>query len=126
MHLVGFIIRVYHDARSPERQIHIESYSLLFCSEMMWFKPGIVVSQGKVHCVYSMSCCVTTVARWIGCVLLVTCCALFHVLTSCTNSLNILECLFLEIHFHKKNPSIGSRIVPCGRTERQADGQTVR
>ena len=22
MHLVGFIIRIYHDARSPERQIH--------------------------------------------------------------------------------------------------------
>ena len=21
-HLVGFIIRIYHDARSPERQIH--------------------------------------------------------------------------------------------------------
>ena len=23
MHLVGFIVRIYHDARSPERQIHI-------------------------------------------------------------------------------------------------------
>jgi len=23
VHLVGFIIRIYHDARSPERQIHI-------------------------------------------------------------------------------------------------------
>ena len=23
MHLVGFIIRIYHDARSPERQIKI-------------------------------------------------------------------------------------------------------
>jgi len=22
MHLVGFIIRIYHDARSPDRQIH--------------------------------------------------------------------------------------------------------
>ena len=22
MHLVGFILRIYHDARSPERQIH--------------------------------------------------------------------------------------------------------
>ena len=29
MHLVGFIIRIYHDARSPERQTHfkIESFS---------------------------------------------------------------------------------------------------
>ena len=71
MHLVGFIIRVYHDARSPERQIHIESYSFLFCSEMIWLKPGIVVSKGKVRCVYSISCCLTTAARWIGCVLLV-------------------------------------------------------
>ena len=24
VHLVGFIIRIYHDARSPERQIHGE------------------------------------------------------------------------------------------------------
>ena len=23
MHLVGFIIRIYHDARSPERQISV-------------------------------------------------------------------------------------------------------
>ena len=23
MHLAGFITRIYHDARSPERQIHI-------------------------------------------------------------------------------------------------------
>ena len=22
MHLIGFIIRIYHDERSPERQIH--------------------------------------------------------------------------------------------------------
>jgi len=22
VHLVGFIVRIYHDARSPERQIH--------------------------------------------------------------------------------------------------------
>ena len=26
MHLVGFIIRTYHDARSPERQIRYDSY----------------------------------------------------------------------------------------------------
>ena len=26
MHLVGFIIRIYHDARSPERQIYIYIY----------------------------------------------------------------------------------------------------
>ena len=26
MHLVGFIIRIYHDARSPERQIHGKVY----------------------------------------------------------------------------------------------------
>jgi len=43
MHLVCFIIRVYLDARSPERQVHIESYTFLFCSEMMWLKTGIVV-----------------------------------------------------------------------------------
>jgi hypothetical protein len=27
MHLVGFIIRIYHDARSPEPQIFRELYS---------------------------------------------------------------------------------------------------
>ena len=27
MHLVGFVIRIYHDARSPERQIKIFSNS---------------------------------------------------------------------------------------------------
>jgi hypothetical protein len=29
MHLVGFIIRIYHDARSPERQIYIYKHYLL-------------------------------------------------------------------------------------------------
>ena len=24
MHLVGFILRIYHDARSPERQISVQ------------------------------------------------------------------------------------------------------
>ena len=28
MHLVGFIIRIYHDARSPERQIDTDSSNL--------------------------------------------------------------------------------------------------
>jgi len=26
MHLAGFIIRIYHDARSPERQIPCDSF----------------------------------------------------------------------------------------------------
>ena len=30
MHLVGFIIRIYHDARSPERQISLTS--------VVWYK----------------------------------------------------------------------------------------
>jgi len=28
VHLVGFVIRIYHDTRSPERQIHQEYFSL--------------------------------------------------------------------------------------------------
>jgi len=32
VHLVGFIIRIYHDARSPERQIHPESFLLYYVS----------------------------------------------------------------------------------------------
>jgi len=42
IHLVGFIIRIYHDARSPERQIHndgikihgiLNNFSLYFCTK---------------------------------------------------------------------------------------------
>jgi len=29
VHLVGFIIRIYHDARSPERQIHGKSLLIM-------------------------------------------------------------------------------------------------
>ena len=28
VHLVGFIIRIYHDARSPERQIHTKLFGI--------------------------------------------------------------------------------------------------
>ena len=30
VHLVGFIVRIYHDARSPERQIRMRSFPALF------------------------------------------------------------------------------------------------
>ena len=30
MHLVGFIIRIYHDARSPERQIRLDVSSSVY------------------------------------------------------------------------------------------------
>jgi len=35
MHLVGSIIRIYHDARSPERQIHNPIY--IFMSQNIFF-----------------------------------------------------------------------------------------
>ena len=35
VHLVGFIIRIYHDARSPERQIYI--FTLVFDSFVISF-----------------------------------------------------------------------------------------
>ena len=39
MHLVGFI-RIYHDARSPERQICIKSHMVLFkIRRMVTFSP---------------------------------------------------------------------------------------
>jgi len=31
VHLVGFIIRIYHDAPSPERQISVENFPLNKC-----------------------------------------------------------------------------------------------
>ena len=37
MHLVGFIVRLYHDARSPERQIHFKiiKYILLLLAQFV-------------------------------------------------------------------------------------------
>ena len=41
VHLVGFIIRIYNDARSPERQIHtVPSWS---CSQAVWHIPLLCV-----------------------------------------------------------------------------------
>jgi len=35
VHLVGFIIRLYHDARSPERQIHLCLFVCLFIAYLL-------------------------------------------------------------------------------------------
>jgi len=41
VHLVGFIIRIYHDARSPERQLHVPRCTVLklFCSYNLMCSP---------------------------------------------------------------------------------------
>ena len=36
MYLVGFIIRIYHDARSPERQIELSIYMLIEETELYY------------------------------------------------------------------------------------------
>jgi len=34
VHLVGFIIRIYHDAQSPERQIRNAKYDILLANSL--------------------------------------------------------------------------------------------
>ena len=41
MHLVGFIIRIYHGARSPERQ---NSLLLVLCYLLRYFENGMQVN----------------------------------------------------------------------------------
>ena len=44
MHLVGFIIRIYDDARSSECQIHCELYQVChFCVTELSFKDSIKI-----------------------------------------------------------------------------------
>jgi len=44
VHLVGFIIRVYHDARSPERQVE----QVTFVCKYLGF-----TARGKCYCIYA-------------------------------------------------------------------------
>jgi len=48
MHLVGFIIRIYHDARSPERQIQkrMQGVRMKFNSELPWHKQNLTRTKG--------------------------------------------------------------------------------
>ena len=63
MHLVGFIIRIDHDARSPERQFHCYCISAVdctssfcflknelfdVCSSMLWFSSIVMKSDWLV------------------------------------------------------------------------------
>ena len=44
VHLVGFIIRIYHDARSPERQIMHSVCKLFSCTAVRYFGNSIYFS----------------------------------------------------------------------------------
>ena len=59
MHLVGFILRMYHDARSPERQIriYIPQNGLELLNPFAWYglgssqnpRPGIIPADNISH-----------------------------------------------------------------------------
>ena len=42
MHLVGFIIRIYHDARSSECQIHEENDTIILHYLYSWTAVGVI------------------------------------------------------------------------------------
>jgi len=43
MHLVGFIIRIYHDARSPERQtVSYMGHKLIFVNPGLYERPNVL------------------------------------------------------------------------------------
>ena len=56
VHLVGFIVRIYHDARSPERQVRVQSYFILktrspfVCFSFTFFFKPTHRLQRKVFC----------------------------------------------------------------------------
>ena len=50
MYLVGFIIRIYHDARSPERQIEIYFWIIIFCFSNKTFNNTIFVRMDVNKC----------------------------------------------------------------------------
>ena len=50
MHLVGFIIRIYHDARSPERQIH----GRVLCTQ--YFLARVRVRNWNLDCCPKLEC----------------------------------------------------------------------
>ena len=50
MHLVGFIIRIYHDARLPERQ---KRHQVLLDSGHMWLESVRYVQRQCPHCAAS-------------------------------------------------------------------------
>ena len=57
MHLVGFIIRIYHDARSPERQIRANHYAFFIQSSVISYLLGQnhLLSTLFLKCMYSFS-----------------------------------------------------------------------
>jgi len=55
VHLDGFIIRIYHDARSPERQLHVTCFKFYVKMARWWFNDGNLLSIGwiiKYYCIW--------------------------------------------------------------------------
>ena len=72
MHLVGFIIRIYHDARSPERRIDTECFVLLLSMQFIRNNISPLTSQAgslmKFYSIASLACFVVkTVSNTKGC-----------------------------------------------------------
>jgi len=53
VHIVGFIIRIYHDARSPERQ-NVAQCFLLFNYRSDMFRPQFLANFSELICLCSL------------------------------------------------------------------------
>jgi len=50
VHLIGFSIRIYHDARSPERQIQVNDLAFSpKCPDSFWGPPAFY-TRGTTNC----------------------------------------------------------------------------
>ena len=61
MHLIGFIVRIYHNARSPERQIQslwvVADFVLVMCGkDLVNFKKKIPVNLNRNMLIVKRSC----------------------------------------------------------------------
>ena len=68
MRLVGFIIRIYHDARSPERQIHAIYTQFISFSHRPHVSGMFVAHHQDVYCIYTTigTCCAFLVGMSVG------------------------------------------------------------
>jgi len=66
VHLVGCIIRIYHDARSPERQIHLLSFSYLNCSNGKSAVVAVACSGFRSYSQRGLSCDLPPPLRQLG------------------------------------------------------------
>ena len=53
MHIVGFIIRIYHDARSSECQIRLTTHVIVAGADDLWSLESQILLSSAINCVVS-------------------------------------------------------------------------